>query len=280
MTAGDILHLVGGLKPSRHAAKFIATADQAIVIDAFAVTREAAADPVGTFTAWINLPDITGNYSIISIGDTAAIEFITMRVFQGKLTGECNAATAIQWEHRSKDVVITPHKWHHVAMVQDASTSPVKLYVDGELVAMTVVDETANESWILACGLLDNGSIGAAEEAGAAAQIRECKGAISDVKYWKVALTDEEVKEDYRGKDPTTIHITAGTSDLTNWWNMKDDYVDSVAAENGTAGASIKLVSQYSQFTSRMAFAGMVIADDFSVSVNRQEGHCVVIKAA
>ena len=51
MATTDIFHIVGSLSPARHAAKFIATADQAVLIDAFAVTRVAANDTVGTFSA-------------------------------------------------------------------------------------------------------------------------------------------------------------------------------------------------------------------------------------
>ena len=73
MATTDIHHIVGALKPSRSAIKFIATADEAFLIDIFAAARVAANDEAGTFTAWINVPDITGTYGIVSCGDTAAI---------------------------------------------------------------------------------------------------------------------------------------------------------------------------------------------------------------
>ena len=277
MAAGDILHIVGSLTPSRHAAKFISTADEAVVIDAFAVARVAAGDTTGTFTAWVNIPDITGDYGIISAGDTAAIEFLTLRVTAGKLVVELNDATADKFEHTSTNVVIVPHQWHHVAVVQDAR-KPI-LYVDGLAVAMTQTLGTDNTLWFGALALTDDASIGAAEEAGAAGQIRECKGGISDVKYWTAALTANQIHRDYKGQAPATI--TGTVADLTDWWDMKDDYVNSVtAANNGSAGASIVLCSEYSEFTSRMSFLGQVVADDVCISVNRQEGHCVITKAA
>lgn len=275
MAAGDILALNGSLAPSRTCCKFIGTADQAFLIDAFAVAREAAADTAGTFTAWINLPDITGNYGIVSIGDTAAIEFITLRVVAGKLGGECNAATTLQWEFDSTNVVIKPHKWHHVAMVQDATLNAPKFYLDGELVAMTAADETANDSWVVDCGLLDDGSIGAAEEAGAAGQIRECVGAISDVKYWPTALTPAQIKEDYVGKPPATIDST-----LTDWWKMGSLTNEVTAANAGVKGASILYVDAYSEFTSKVAHSGVVVADDITISTNERLGTCIVVKAA
>ncbi len=277
MAAGDVLITSGSLTPSRNAFKFIATGDQAILIDAFAVARQVAADAAGTVTAWINVPDITGTYGIWSCGDTAAIEFISLRVEAGKLVAECNDATTDQWEHGSTNVVITPHKWHHVALVQNADLTPPVLYIDGERITeVTATLETDNGTWFLDCQLIDDGSIGADEEAGAAGQIDEFKGGISDVKYWPVELTDDNIREDYKGKPPAGIN-----SNLTDWWPMVHDASNSVtAANNGTAGASILNVPEYSQFTSRYAFLGAIVADDISISIKDQEGHCTVIKAA
>lgn len=277
MAAGDILYVVGSLEPNRPAFKFIATADEAILVDAWAVAREAAADTTGTMTAWVNIPDITGDYAILSAGDTAAIEFITLRVTAGKVVGECNAATVDQWEHTSTDVVITPHKWHHIALTQDASLQAPKIYVDGVRVAQTVTLATDNAAWFGQCGLIDDGSIGAGEEAGAAAQIRECKGGISDVKYWPSELTAEQVMKDYKGYPPASIK-----SDLTDWWPMTENANNSVtAANNGTAGASILNISAYSEFTSRVAFLGQIVADvGTTLAMNEKQGIYVVVKAA
>ena len=279
MATTDIYHIVGSLAPSRHAAKLIATADQAIVIDAFAVTRVAAGDTTGTFTAWVNIPDITGDYGIISAGDTAAIEFLTLRVTAGKVVVELNDATADKFEHTTDDV-LSPHQWHHIAVVQDG-VKP-KLYIDGLKAAQTQTLGTDNTLWFGALSLTDDASIGAAEEAGAAAQIRECKGAISDVKYWDAALTANQIRKDYIGQNPDTIHLTAGVSALTNWWDMDGDYIDSIAGENGTAGASILLCNEYSEFSSRLSFmtGTPVDEDNVSISVADGAGHCVVIKAA
>ena len=280
MATTDIYHIVGSLRPARHAAKFIATADQAVLIDAFAVTRVAANDTVGTFSAWINIPDDTGDYAIISIGDTAAIEFLTLRVTAGKLVVECNVATADKYEHTSTNVVITPHRWYHVAVTHADDAEPDRLFVDGKRVAQTATLGTDNSVWINDMDLTDDGSIGAGEEAGAAAQIREFKGAISDVKYWNVTLTDDQVFKDFQEQAPDTITGTAGQ--LKNWWDFNDDYIDSVAGEDGTAGASILLMNQYSEFTSRLSFmtGTPVDEDNVQIAIKDQEGHATVIKAA
>ena len=280
MADGDMYHIVGSTNPSRHAIKFIATADQALLIDAWAVSRVAAGDTVGTITAWINVPDITGNYGIISAGDTAAIEFLTLRITAGKLVVELNDATADKFEHTSTNVIIKPHQWHHVAITQSADTKAPQLYVDGKKIAQTATLATNNSLWFAALTLTDDASIGAAEEAGTAAQIREFKGAISDVKYWDVTLTPDQIKKDFNEQAPDTI--TGISGDLLNWWNMDDDTIDSVSGEDGTAGASLKLTNEYSEFSSRLAFmtGSPVVADDISISVSGSAGHAVVIKAA
>jgi hypothetical protein len=275
MAAGDIIFAEGSLTPSRHALKFIATGDQAALIDEFAVAREAAEDTAGTFTAWVNLPDITGNYGIVSCGDTAAIEFISLRVNAGKIEAECNAATTQQWEIISTNVVITPHRWHHIALTQDASLAAPKIYIDGVEAVTTISNATDNAAWFGQCELIDDGSIGAAEEAGAAGQIRECKGGISDVKYWPAELTPANIKQDYLGQAPASINST-----LTDWWKMTDLTNAVTAANPIIKGASILFVNNYSEFTSRTAFLGAVVADDTCMSISGSKGQLMIIKAA
>ena len=92
MATTDIYHITGGLT-GRKATAFIGGAvDDGIQVDAFAVAR-ANADTTGTFTAWINVPDITGSYAIIGCGDASADEFITLSIVAGKLEINCTDAT-------------------------------------------------------------------------------------------------------------------------------------------------------------------------------------------
>lgn len=276
MAAGDVLCLNGGLSPSKDAAKFIGTGDQAFAIDAFAVARVAANDTAGTVSAWINIPNITGTYGIWSCGDTAAIEFISLRVEAGKITAECNDATVDQWEHTTSNVVIQAHKWHHIVLTQNAGLEPPKIYVDGKrITAMTATLETDNGTWFADCNLIDDGSIGATEEAGAAAVIDECIGAIAEVKYWPSELSDNQIKLDFHGKDPSD-----NSSDCTDYWKMGSLVNEITVANNGIKGASILFVKAYSEFTSLVAHSGIVVADDFSITMADGLGTCVVVKAA
>ncbi len=286
MAVTDIQHIVGSTAPARAAIRMMGTLDEAFLIDVFAAARVTAGDVAGTFTAWVNIPDILGDYGIISCGDTAAIEFLTLSVVTGKVSIEINLATALKCHHVTTNVVITPHKWHHIAVVQNASINAPKIYVDGLEVATTMTDETDNGVWFDELDLIDDGSIGAAEEAGAAGQVKECVGGISDVKYYAIELTDDEVEADYNGD------ATKGTTDLTrkttittaftDHWPMVDLVNVITAANNGIKGATILYCNAYSEFTSRLFTSAIALlsADNVSLSVSNETAHLLIVKAA
>ena len=280
MATTDVYHISGSLNPSRQAVAFLGgDVDDGIQVDAFAVTRTAANDTKGTITAWVNMPDIVGTYTILGLGDANVVEYIHFSVENGKMFAACNDAATMQWDVNSTNVVIKPHQWHHVALVQDGAAP--NFYVDGVKVARTDTTTTDLAEWITNLDGLDGAHIGAADSiGGAAALTQEFKGAISDVKYWKVALTDAQILDDFAGKAPASI--TGTVADLTNWWDLQNNLVDSVAAEDGTAvGAIIR--TSYSEFTSRLKFepgAAAVVADVLAVGFDQGRGHAVLVKAA
>src|SRR3990167_6261832 len=280
MATTDVYHISGSLTPSRQAVAFIGgDVDDGIQVDAFAVTRTAANDTAGTITAWVNMPDIAGTYTILGLGDANVVEYIHFSVENGKLFAACNDATTMQWDVNSTNVVIKPHQWHHVALVQDA-TAPT-FYVDGYKVARTDTTTTDLAEWITNLDGLDGAHIGAADSIGGlGALTQEFKGAISDVKYWKVALTAAQILDDFNGKAPASITGTA--ADMTNWWDLQNNLVDSVAAEDATAVGGI-IRTSYSEFTSRLKFepgAAAVVADVLAVGFDQGRGHAVLVKAA
>lgn len=274
MATTDIYHVVGSLTPARKAVRFLGGAvDDGIQVDAFALAR-ANTDTQGTFSAWINIPDITGSYAIIGCGDASADEFITFSVVAGKLEINCTDATTKAYEVTSTSVVIKPHQWMHVAVSHNAAR-PI-LYVNGLVVAMTDTVSTDLTKWFKDCALIDGGHIGAAEEGGAAALTLEYKGAISNVKYWNVALTATQIDDDYKG-------VINTTSLLANW-DMDDDYVNAAnpGTYDGAKVGDILLANGYSEFSSRLGFmtGTPVVADTVQMSVNGNQGHALVIKAA
>lgn len=256
MATGDNQFILGR-NDFRNATVFVGgNSDDGIAINTFAATRNTANDTNGTISAWINMPDITGTYTIWSVHDAGIAEYIHFSVENGKLFAACKKATTMQWDINSTNVVITAHTWHHVAIVQDG-TSP-KFYVDGIEVAITITTTTDLTEWFELLTGLDEGWLGTVELT-AATLSQEFKGAISDVKYWAVALNAAQIKKDYIKLPPTAI--TGTTADLKNWWDMKDDFVDSIASEDGTAVGAVFLTNGYSEIASRVKLAGVVVAD-------------------
>ncbi len=125
MTAGDTYHVSGGLK-GRFAFSWPAVvSDDYVQVDAAAVARVAANDTVGSWTAWINMANITGTFTIIGAGDDTAVEFLELNVEAGLLTARCTDATVVQFITQADAVHFEPHRWYHVAMVQAANDDTV-----------------------------------------------------------------------------------------------------------------------------------------------------------
>jgi len=281
MATTDIYQIVGGLQGRRSVAFLGGAVDDAVQIDAFAAARVAANDTAGTFTAWVNVPDITGTYAVVSCGDASVVEYISLTIAAGKIEATCNDNTTLQWEVNTTNVVLTPHKWHHIAITQNATTGisgTPKIYVDGVEIPysdLTITDATDNGTWFDDCAGIDGGSIGAAEEGGDAGLTEEFKGGISDIKYWSVELTAAQIDNDYKG--------IINTTNLISHWDFNGDYIDSVSAHNGTAAGDIILTSDYSEFTSKLRntlAAAPVVADKVVFSVENNTGYAIIIKAA
>lgn len=278
MATTDIYHIVGSLSPSRHAVKFLGgNTDDYIQVNAAAAARVAANDTVGTFTAWINLANITGTFCILCAGDDNVVEFLELNVEAGLLTARATDATTAQFVTQADAVHFEPHRWYHVAMVQAADGVGPKLYVNGVRIAATNDTATDVDSWYAELDGIDTMRLGAANKAGDASVTNELSGALSDVKHWSVALTAAEVLQDYEGK-------AVQAASLQSHWDFKDDYVDNgLGADNGTAVGAPVLVNEYSEFSSRLHFmpaAAAVVADAVTLAVNGNQGHAVIIKAA
>jgi len=275
MATTDIYTVMGSTKPNRSAVRFLGgNTDDYVQIDAFTAARVAANDAVGTFTAWVMMPDIAGTYTIIGNGDNNVVEFLELNVENGLLTARCTDATVVQFITQADAVGITPHKWHHVAMVQAADGYGPKLYIDGKQIAATNDDATDVNEWYVNLDGLDKGLIGASNKSGDASITQEFKGFISDVKYWNVALTAEQIEGEYMG--------TPYATGLISHWNMNNGYTSSNATYNGTAVSDVILISDANQFTSRLQYrAGIpVVADKILIGFEEGVGHAVVIKAA
>ncbi len=280
MATTDIYQIGGGLKGRKAVAFLGGNVDDGVQIDAFMAARVAANDTVGTFTAWVNVPDKTGTYCILGGGDANAVDYFYLAVVAGEIQAKCaRAGPNVAWDLITVGASLSPHEWHHIALVQNA-TKP-KIYVDGVEYSvskgtLTETDVTEPTYWFDTLANIDGGHIGAADSiAGDAALTLEFKGGISDVKYWNVALTDSQILDD-------TLEVNNTTS-LISHWDFKDDYIDSVSAHNGTAVGDIILTSNYSEFTSRFRYepaAAAVVADKVVFTADGGTGYAVIIKAA
>ncbi len=271
MATGDI-NLILAKNNNRYAEVFVGGAsDDAVQIDAFAIAREAAADAEGTFSAWVNMPDIAGTYAIISCADASAVETMTFGIENGKLYAYMDIAANIAFDINSTDVVITPHKWHHVAFVQNATR--IIMYVDGEAVAMTDTNITEVTYWFANLPQCDSGSIGATDSAGGGALLtNEFKGGIADVKYWNVALTANRVAQEYQSGNQS--------DDLISHWDFVEDLVDNVSGHDGSAVGDVFNSNGYGELASRIKLAGAVVADDVSLAkINQTDMSALIIKA-
>ncbi len=280
MAAGDTYHIKGGLR-GRAATTYIGgDSDDGVQIDSFMAARVTANDTEGTFTAWVNVADNTGTYAIIGGGDASAVEYFYIAVVAGEIQVKCaSVGPDVEWDLITIGANINPHIWNHVALVHNGDRP--KVYVNGvEFTAakgtLTETDLTGSAVWFDALSLIDGGHIGAADSiAGAGALTLEMKGAIGSVSYWNVGLTDAQVLDDFNENGTTTS--------LTDRWDMIENVLDDVGSEDGTIVGEVFLIDNYAEFTSKWRFqpaAEVVIADEWSVSVENETGYAIIIKAA
>jgi hypothetical protein len=269
---GDAALVSGNCSDSRKAAVFTGgNTDDSYSTNALAVEC-CATDTVGTITAWINTGDITSTGAIIEFNDANVVEFLDFKVVAGKVSAAMTDATVARWATATTNVVLTAHKWHHVALVQDGDFP--KIYVDGVKQAQTDSVTTALTEW---CGLLDGvdvGFIGASSIGGAGAIGEEFVGGISDVKVYSTALTAAQILDDYKG-----THLATG---CRAWYKM-DDLLDSATGAGTyslTANSDVYMTPTYNEFISRVRKFGAVVADVAGFNENMGRMSVLFINAA
>ena len=277
MAAGDLYHISGGLKGKPAVMLLAGDHNDYVQVNAHAVARVAANDTVGTYTAWVNLANITDTSAILCAGDDNVVEFLELSVEAGLLTARCTDNTVAQFVTQADAIGFTPHTWYHVAMVQRADGSGVHLYINGVEIAVTHDTSTDVDEWYTNLDGIDTFRIGAANKAGDASVTDDYHGGIGHVKYWNTNLTDTEVMNDYLGEA-----VQASVLQLS--MDFFNDLVDAgLGADNGTAVGAILQCNNYSEFASRLRndlAAAPVVADDISITASDGTGNAIVIKAA
>lgn len=284
MATTDIYSVMGSLRPYRSCLRFLGgNVDDGVQVDALAAAIVAGNHTKGTITAWVMIPDYVPStqLTIFGAGDANAAEYMYFCVTTGrKLQFKIYDGGATRVDVVTTTGTLTPHKWHHVALVQDGATP--KIYIDGVDQALTLTTATELSQWFDDTDGIDGGHIGAADSvSGDAALTLEFKGYISDVKIWSgtastAALTASQVLDDFRGASNTTS--------LLAHYNMQGNVVD-LATGGGTYDGTIVgdlIYCQGCEFTSRFSFGcgTAVVADDVQVSISNDLGIATVIQAA
>jgi hypothetical protein len=227
------------------------------------------------------IPDYTPSaaQTIFGAGDANAVEYMTFTVTTARKLQFIVADGGATRVDVSTSGTLTPHKWHHVALVQNATVP--RIYIDGVEQVLTYATATEIGQWFDDTDGIDGAHIGAADSiAGGALLTQEFKGYISDVKFWSgttdaKALTQAQILVDYNGG------TTSATP--TAWYTMDENVVNvaNAGTYNGTIVGALVYVDA-SEFASKLSFGcGVpVTADNVSVSISGNQGFAVVIQQA
>ena len=275
MTAGDVYYVSGRLKGRKAFAFPNVISNDYIQVDSAAIALVASNNTTGTFTAWINIPNLTGTFTILGAGDNSLVEFIELNIEAGLLTCRVTDGATAQFVTQADQIDFKPHRWYHVAVTQRAAGEGVELFVNGSLIARTNDVTTDLNSWFEETDNIDTMRIGAANKVGDASVTNDFLGAISDVKIWDAPLRASQVKDDFNG--------IVNTTNLHNHWDMDDDLLDAGSgADNGTSsGADGILINNYSEFTSRLKYIAVLpLAAELNIIADDGFGYAIFIDAA
>jgi hypothetical protein len=289
MTAGDI-KIRSGTTQDRMSGIVCNGSDDYMACNALATYEAGANNVSGTISGWMNVPNITGTFCLFSIGVNAAISYIQVSIKAGKLNcvGASAGAGGTRFDVISTNTVITPHKWHHIAVVHSGGATVGRpfLYVDGLPVAMTDTTATDLTFWMNDLATWDRAAIGIL--AMNATLTLDMLGAISYVKYatgttdaaaWTNAQVNQEY--DYRAGYGDGSGVTSG---VLCTWPLEDllDYTTGGGTYSLTLTSDVQYDTEYSQMTSKLRLLAPVVADDFNILSNGMNGSFtfVLVKAA
>ncbi len=160
------------------------------------VLSDLASTTQGTWmaTVWASRETPSTTNIILSFNDTNAAEFIAFQIrTDGTLRANISDAGVAQFTLTTTAALDTGA--HHIVLVQN-SISPI-LYVDGIAVAQSFSVTTDKTAWFSDLTGLDNGRIGC-YKADSGANDLFFDGTIKGVKFFKTALTADEVLREYQ----------------------------------------------------------------------------------
>ena len=258
MATGDIQIFSREHKPKK-AVVGDGTGD-AVQINAWGIAREAAADTVGTFTAWVNIKSVSDSYSILSAGDTDAIEYINLQIVNGLINLSLADGGTLDIDVEADGDILEIDTWTHIACVQDG-VQP-RLYKNGVRIAVTNDDESGITKWFADCGGIDNGNVGLLSMN--TSTTLDLDGAVGTVKHYNAALTDEEIMKDYKNEGQSL----ATKALLISQWDWNGNLVDNVSGHDGTIVANLRLDGSFSNLTAEIQAFAPIVADDISIATS------------
>ena len=218
-----------------------------IQVNAAAAALVTANNATGTWTAWVNIANLTDTMTIIGAGDDSLVEFIELNIEAGLLTCRVTDEATVQFVTQADQIDFKSHRWYHVAVTQRAGGDGVELFVNGVLIDRTNDTTTDLNSWFAETDAIDTMRIGAANKVGNASVTNDFIGAIGTVKIFDIPLSAQEVLDDY--------NEISNTTNLHNHWDFDDDLVDAGSGlDNGTKVGDVVLCNNHCEFASRLRY--------------------------
>ena len=160
-------------------------------------------DAIYSMSAWINTDSSIGSAGIIiSFGSSwTSNNIASMYIRTGNQLGASTGGNLVY----TTNAVLSYNTWHHVAITKKStgaiSTAMFDLYVDGTLITATTVSGTGTQN----LGTITGVSVGMSFDG----SVNEFHGKISKPKLWNVALTAEEVGQEYAlGRTGKSLNLT------------------------------------------------------------------------
>lgn len=279
MATTDLHFVSGSLHPTLRGVRFLGgNVDDGIQVDAAAAAMVAGNHTIGTFCAWICVPDNTGTYTIFGAGDANAVEYMHISVEAGTIwVMMVDSGPSTRIDVNTGTGTIKPHVLHHVAVVQDSNS--LKIYIDGELMDLTWTTDTERSQWFDDLDNIDGAHIGAADSvAGGAALTQEFKGYISDVRIYSgttsaSALTADQIRQVIAGGEPGSPH---------NKWSLDQTLTDAGSGADDGTGVGDIIYSDFNEFASRVTFLETVplAADNVTIMADNGVGFAYSILGA
>jgi Concanavalin A-like lectin/glucanases superfamily len=150
----------------------------------------------GTFAAWVKFDDLTHTQYLASVGDNATTDHYMSFI---RVDGT-DQTIGIYWRQVGEanwlksTVTVTTGVYYHMVLVSDGSQ--FKIYLDGEEIALNVIQGANNGKWIQDISGLDNFVIGNSVLL-PPYTIPYLSGNLDEVRLYNRALTEQEILKLY-----------------------------------------------------------------------------------